>query len=77
MLFIRFLIWSFGDLPVQWSGTINALLVKGILENIHIKLFEIWTSGSGGGKVYGRTHIPDAGQRPVTIAHLELSKIDV
>ena len=42
--------------------------------NIHVKLYEIRTSGSGGDvvsrKVYGWT---DDGQRPVTIAHLEPS----
>ena len=41
---------------------------------IHVKLYEIWTSGSGGDvfkeKVYGRT---DDGQRSITIAHLEPS----
>ena len=35
----RFSIWSSGGPPVQWSGTICA---------IHMKLYEIWTRGSGG-----------------------------
>ena len=48
MLFKRFLIWSSGGPPVHWSGTIYAILKEGIIENIHVKLFEIWTSGSGG-----------------------------
>ena len=43
--------------------------------NIHVKLYEIWTSGSGRDvikrkKVYGRTH---DGQRLITIPHLEPS----
>ena len=33
--------------PVQWSGTIYTILEEGIMGNIHVKLFEIWTSGSG------------------------------
>ena len=48
MSFKRFLIWSSGDPPVQWSGTIYAFLNEGIMGNIHVKLYEIWTSGSGG-----------------------------
>ena len=47
MSFKRFLIWSSGDPPVQWSGTIYAILKEGIMENIHVKLYEIRTSGSG------------------------------
>ena len=47
--FKRFLIWSSGDPPVCWSGTIYAILKDGIMENIHIHvIYEIWTSGSGG-----------------------------
>ena len=30
------------------GGTINAILKEGIMGNIHVKLYEIWTSGSGG-----------------------------
>ena len=41
----RFLIWSSGGPPVQWSGTIYAILKEGIIGIIHVKLFEIWTSG--------------------------------
>ena len=55
-----FLILSSGGPTVHWSGTIYAILKDGIMENIHVKLYEIRTSGSGGdlskGKVYGRTH---------------------
>ena len=48
MLFKRFLIWSSGSPPVQWSRAIYAILKEGIMGNIHVKLYEIWTSGSGG-----------------------------
>ena len=48
MLFKRFHNWSVGSPPVQWSGTIYAILEEGIMGNIHVKLFEIWTTGSGG-----------------------------
>ena len=48
MSFKRFLIWSSGGPPAHWSGTIYAILKEGIIGNIHVKLFEIWTSGSGG-----------------------------
>ena len=61
MSFKRFLIWSSGDPHVWWSGTVYAILKEGIIGNIQMKLFEIWTSGSGG----------DYGQRPITIAHFE------
>ena len=30
-----------------WSKTISAILVKSIMRNISVKLFYIWTSGSG------------------------------
>ena len=52
MSFERFLIWSSGSPFVQWSRTIYALLKEGIMGNIHVKLHEIWTSGSGGDVVY-------------------------
>ena len=42
-----FLIWSSGSSPVQWSGTIYAVLKAGIMGNIHMKLYEIQTSDSG------------------------------
>ena len=45
--FKRVLIWSSCGPPVQWSGTIYAILKEGIMGNIHVKLYEIWTSGSG------------------------------
>ena len=48
MSFKRFLIWSSGDSPVQWGGTIYAILKEGIMGNIHGKLYEIWASGSVG-----------------------------
>ena len=47
MLFKRFHIWSSSGPPVQWSGTIYAILNEGITGNIHVKLCEIWTRGSG------------------------------
>ena len=31
----------------MWSGTIYTIMKKGIIGNIHVKLYEIWTSGSG------------------------------
>ena len=43
-----FLIWSSGSPPVQWSRPICALLEEGIMGMIHVKLYEIWTSGLGG-----------------------------
>ena len=46
MSFKRFLIWSSGGPPVQWSRTIYAILKEGIMGNIHMKLYEIRTSGS-------------------------------
>ena len=48
MVFKRFLIWSSGSPPTRWSGTINAICKEGIMGNIHVKLFEITISGSGG-----------------------------
>ena len=48
MLFKIFLSWRSGGPPVQWSGTIYAILKEGIMGNIHVKLYEIWTGGSGG-----------------------------
>ena len=51
MPFKIFHICSSGDPPVQWSKTIYVLLKEGIMGNIHVKLYEIWTSGSGE-KVY-------------------------
>ena len=46
--FKRFLILSSGGPPVRWSGTIYAILKESIMGTIHVKLYEIWTSGSGG-----------------------------
>ena len=48
MSFKRFLFWSSGGPPVQRRGTIYAILKEGIMGNIHVKLYDIWTSGSGG-----------------------------
>ena len=77
--FKRFLIWSSGGPPVQWSETICAIWKEGIMGNIHMNLYESWTSGSGvvqevmlfKENVYGRQ--ADEGHRPITIAHLEPS----
>ena len=41
MSFKRFLIWSSGSPPFEWSGTIFAILKEGIMGNIHVKLYEI------------------------------------
>ena len=46
--FKSFFIWSSGDPPSQWSGTIYANLKESIMENIHVKLYEIRISGSVG-----------------------------
>ena len=49
MSFIRFLIWSSGSPPDQWSGTIYAILVEGIIGDINVILmWNYWTSLSGG-----------------------------
>ena len=37
--FKRFLIWSSGNFGIQWSINIYAILVEGIMGNIHVKLF--------------------------------------
>ena len=73
MLFKRFLIWSSDGPRVQWSGTIYAILKEGIMGNIHVKLYEIRTSGSG--DVVSRKSLrrKDARRRPITIPHLEPS----
>ena len=47
MSFKIFLIWSSGGPRVQWSRTIYVILKEGIMRNIHLKLYEIWISGSG------------------------------
>ena len=47
MSFKRVLIWSSGSPPVRWSGTIYAIFKEGIMGNVHVKLYEIWTNGSG------------------------------
>ena len=35
---LKFLIWSSGGHPVQWSGTIYANLEEGMMGNIHVKM---------------------------------------
>ena len=47
MSFEIVLIWNSGGPPVRWSGTIYKILKEGILGNIYVKLYEIWTSGPG------------------------------
>ena len=44
--FKRFLILSSDRPPVWWSITMYAILKEGIIGNIHVKLYGIWTSGS-------------------------------
>ena len=51
MSFKIFLVWSSGSPPVWWSGTICAILKEGIMGNIHVKLYDIWTSWLGGDAV--------------------------
>ena len=45
-MFKRFLIWSSCSPHVWCSTTIYATLKEGIMRNIHVKLYGIWTSGS-------------------------------
>ena len=40
--------WSSGNLFVQRSGTVCAILVEGIKIKNSVNLFRIWASGSGG-----------------------------
>ena len=56
------LICSSGSPPVRWSRTIYAILIEGIMRNIHVKLYEIWTSGLGGDVVL-RKSLRTAGRR--------------
>ena len=42
-----FLYGALATPPVRWSRTIYAILKKGIMGNIYVKLYEIWTSVSG------------------------------
>ena len=46
-----FLSKSSGSPPFYWSRTIYAVLKEGIMGNTHVKLYGIWTSGSGGNVV--------------------------
>ena len=47
MSFKKILIWSSCGPCVLWRGTRFALLLEGIMGNLHVKSFLIWTSGSG------------------------------
>ena len=49
---LKIFIWSSGSPPVQWRGTICAIRKEGIIGKIHVKLYEIWASGSEGDVVY-------------------------
>ena len=69
ILFKIFLIWSSGGPPFQWSRTIYAILEESIMGNIHVKLLQIWTSGSGSGGDF--TDDVRTMDRLITIAHLE------
>ena len=44
--------WSSGSPPVWCSRTIYDILIEGIMGNIHVKLYEICTSGSGGDVIW-------------------------
>ena len=46
MLLKIYLFWISGGPPVWWSGAIYAILKEGIMDNIHVKSYEIWTGGS-------------------------------
>ena len=59
MLFKIFLILSSGGPPVVWRGTICAIFKEGIMGNIHVKFYEIWTSGSGGDVVFLKKKLTD------------------
>ena len=39
MSFKGFLIWSSGGPCVRWGRTIYAIMVEGIMGNLHVKLF--------------------------------------
>ena len=74
MSFKIFLIWSSGGPPVQWSGSNYAILKQGIMGNIHVKLYEIWTGGSGGNVVSRKIlRTTDCGRRLITITHIKPS----
>ena len=55
MLFKRFIIWGSGGSSVGLSEIICAILKEGVMENINVKLYKIWTSGSGGDVVLRKT----------------------
>ena len=61
-------------MALVFSGVEHAILKEGIMGNIHLKLYEIRTSGSGGGVVSRKSlRTKDARRRPITIPHLEPS----
>ena len=60
MSFKRFLTWSSGGPSVQWSGTIYAIFKEGIMGNVHVKLYEIRNSDSGGDVLY-KKKVTDGG----------------
>ena len=43
-----YFILNLDQCSVGLSLTISAILKEGIMGNIHVKLYEIWTNGSGG-----------------------------
>ena len=47
-MFKIFVIWSSGGPAVPGSVNIYSILKEGIMGNFHVKLYEIWTSGSAG-----------------------------
>ena len=66
MSFKRFLIRSTGSPSVGWRGTICAILKVGIMGNIYVKLYEIWTSGLGG-DVVERKSLQTHGRQTKTV----------
>ena len=71
----RDLIWSYGDPPVQWSGTMYAIFKAGIIGNIHVKLYEFRTSGAGGDVVLRKSlRRTDHNTSPRAIGSGELKK---
>ena len=74
-MFKRFLIWSSGDPPVQWSGTICAISKRaswGICMWSYMTFGPVVQEMLLKEKVHGRK-LTDEGHRLITIAHLEPS----
>ena len=42
------LIWAMAQMLCKRAVKRYAILTEGVIRNIHVKFFEIWTSGSGG-----------------------------